>query len=159
MLAVVSDTHGRVRNTQDAIRILESFDVDTVIHCGDIGSAAIPSLFTRWPTHFVLGNVDGDEEHLGEAIRAAGHTLHGRFGSLELEGRRIAFLHGDDERLLRQTLTSGAYDLVCQGHTHHAEQRQFGSTLLLNPGAIHRANPHSVAVVDLSDLTVTLLPF
>jgi len=159
MLAVVSDSHGRVRNTQDAIRRLEDFELEAVIHCGDIGSAAIPELFSRWPTHFVLGNVDRDEELLSRAIRDAGLQFHGRIGTLELAGRRIAFLHGDDPRLLRSTLECGTYDLVCQGHTHRAEQRWRGRTLWLNPGAIHRASPHSVAVVDLPNLAVTILPF
>ena len=54
---------------------------------------------------------------------------------------RIAFLHSDDNRLFRQTIESGQWDLVCYGHTHIAKQHREGKTLVLNPGAIYRANP------------------
>src|SRR5258708_27483383 len=100
-IGVVSDTHGQVRHTQNAVRTLESRDVELVLHCGDIGSAAIVELFAPWPTNFVFGNVD-DPLALGEAIRAARQTCHEYFGHIELAGRRIAFLHGDDARSLSE---------------------------------------------------------
>ena len=40
-LGVVSDSHGHVDCTRPAIRMLESLQVDRVLHCGDIGSAAV----------------------------------------------------------------------------------------------------------------------
>jgi putative phosphoesterase len=155
-IGVVSDTHGHVPYARDAVRMLESLDIELVIHCGDIGSPEIVELFAAWPTHFVFGNVD-DPRRLGGAIGAAGQTGHGRFGSLELAGRKIAFLHGDDTALLRQTSTSGKYDLVCHGHTHIARQAQEGRTLILNPGALYRATPHSIAFVELPALAATIV--
>ncbi|HEX4150402.1 MAG TPA: YfcE family phosphodiesterase, partial [Pirellulales bacterium] len=144
-LGVVSDTHGQVASTRTAVRMLESLEVQCVVHCGDIGSPAIIELFDAWPTHFVFGNVDTDVQDLEAAIKAAGQTCHGRFGRLEIGQRRIAFLHGDDERLLAQTIASGDWDLVCYGHTHKNEQHRQAQTLVLNPGALHRARPHSLA--------------
>ena len=156
-LGVVSDTHGHVANTLDAVRMLESLDVDEVIHCGDIGTEEIIPLFQRWPTHFVFGNVDGNECRLAAAIEQAGQTCHGRFGTLELDAVRIAFLHGDDSRLLQQTAQSGDWGLVCYGHTHEAQEQWIGSTLVLNPGALYRARPHSIALVELPSLRATLV--
>ncbi len=156
-LGVVSDTHGHVANTQEAVRMLESLEVDEVIHCGDIGSEAIIALFERWPTHFVFGNVDHDERQLSEIIQQAGQTCHGRFGTLELEAVQIAFLHGDDSRLLRETTQSGDWRLVCHGHTHVAQQQWNGGTLVLNPGALYHANVHSIAVVELPKIRATLV--
>ena len=157
-LAVISDTHGHVAYTTEAVRLLQTLDVERVIHCGDIGSAAIPPLLAPWPTDYVLGNVDRDESALRRAIEAAGHRLHGRFSSLDLEGRRIAFLHSDDLRLFRETIRSGEWDLVCYGHTHKADSRHEGRTLVLNPGALYRAAQHSVAVVTLPEMEVSLMP-
>src|SRR5438067_2299698 len=68
LLGIVSDTHGHVEHTRQAVRMLESLEVHEVIHCGDIGSSDIVPLFAAWPTHFVLGNVDYDEPPLREAI-------------------------------------------------------------------------------------------
>lgn|SRR5487761_1344525 len=156
-IGVVSDTHGHVQYTLDAVRALESFDVELVIHCGDIGSPEIVSLFAPWPAHFVFGNVDHDRRGLQAAIQAAGKICHGRFGSLELEGKKLAFLHGDDTELLGQASTSGEYDLVCHGHTHIARQAREGRTLVLNPGALYRATPHSIAYVELPSLEVAMV--
>jgi len=139
----------------NAVRMLESLEVSAVIHCGDIGSAEIPGLFAAWPTHYVLGNVDRNATELQQAIEKAGHTYHGRFGSVEWCDRQIAFLHSDDGVRFRETIYSDKWDLVCYGHTHRAEHHLEGKTLVLNPGAIYRANPHSIAIVELPDLTVT----
>lgn len=157
-IGVVSDTHGQVTNTRQAVRMLSSLHVGLVLHCGDIGTPQVIELFTDWPTHFVFGNVDEDRDELREAIRAAGLVCHDRFGSLMIGDRRIAFLHSDDTRLFAQTTRSNEWDLVCYGHTHKAEHHRQGRTLVLNPGAIYRASPHSLAVVTLSDLDVTIVP-
>lgn len=153
-IAVVSDTHGHVGYTTTAVRAIRQERVAAVLHCGDIGSEAIVPLFAEWPTHFVFGNVDDDGGPLPAAISAAGQTCHQRFGSLELGGVKIALLHSDDWALFDETIESGTYDLVCYGHTHVAEQHRAGRTLVLNPGALYRATPHTFAVVELPGLDV-----
>lgn len=159
LLGVISDTHGHLRNTIEAIHHLESSKVDTVIHCGDIGSKTIVELFSQWPTHFVFGNIDQQEDELRAAMSAGGHHCHDRFGSVELEGKHVAFLHGDNAAKWQETANNGQWDLVCYGHTHKAEMRMIGRTLLLNPGAVFRATPHSVAVVNFPKLSVEFLRF
>jgi len=157
LIGIVSDTHGHVEFTRPAVRLLESCGVERVIHCGDIGAEEIVPLFARWPTHFVFGNVDSAQARLTRAIEAAGQTCHGRFGTIELGGRKIAFLHGDDDALLNETISCEEYDLVCHGHTHVAVQRRVGNTLVVNPGALYRAQPHSLAVVRLPELEIAHL--
>ena len=157
LIGVVSDTHGHVGQAQTAVRMLESLDVELVLHCGDIGSTEIVPLFAPWETHFVFGNVDHDEAALRKAIELSGGTCHGRFGSLVREGRRMAMLHGDDAARFRRETTSGQWDLVCYGHTHVAAMRYEGDTLVLNPGALYRARPHSLAVVELSRMKATVV--
>jgi putative phosphoesterase len=158
LLGVVSDTHGHVANTRRAVQMLESLDVATVLHCGDIGSSDIVTMFGQWPTHFVFGNVDYDRAALRQAIEQAGQSCHGVFGELEFEEQPIAFLHGDDHRRLAETIAGGRFRLVCHGHTHVSRREQLGSTLVLNPGAVYRARPHSIAVVEFPALVATIVP-
>lgn len=153
-LGIVSDTHGHAANTQAAITLLQSLEVERVLHCGDIGTPLVAKMFVDWPTDFVFGNCDYHRQELTEAIQAAGQTCHGDFADLEIEGRRIALLHSHDCRKFQEVCTGGQYDLVCYGHTHEAKLEQFGKTQILNPGALYRANPHSVATVDLPKLTI-----
>jgi len=155
-LGIVSDTHGHVPYAADAVGMLDQFDVAAVLHCGDVGSGEIVRLFSKWPSHFVLGNVDH-----GPTIRAAaaewGATFHGTFASLSLAGLRIAVLHGDDTRRLAETVRSGEYALVCHGHTHVAGRRLEGKTVVLNPGALYRATPHTLAIVELPTLETQII--
>jgi putative phosphoesterase len=153
-LGVVSDTHGHAAYTLGAIRLLQKEAVGVVIHCGDIGSPGLVPFFAGWPTHFGLGNVDHDRAALQWAICDAEQTCHERFGTLELNGVKIAFLHSDDHEAFRDAIDGQEYDLVCYGHTHKAESHREGRTLVLNPGALYRANPHTFAVVELPGLAV-----
>lgn len=148
----MSDTHGRRPGALAAVRMLESLEVDAVVHCGDIGDSAIIELFAPWTTHFVQGNCDEDPADLEAAAVAGGHVWHGLFGSFEAAGRRIALLHSHQRERLRQAILCGQWDLICYGHTHQAAIDRHGATLVVNPGALHRAQPHSLAIVDLPEL-------
>jgi putative phosphoesterase len=156
IIGIVSDTHGHVANTQRAVRVLHEFAPAAIIHCGDIGSADVVRLFDDWPTHFVLGNVDEGVGAIERAIAEAGQTNYRDFGRLDLGSRRIAFLHGHDTVRLRAEIASGRWDLLCHGHTHKRDlRREKNGTVVLNPGALYRAQPHSLAIVDLATLDVT----
>jgi hypothetical protein len=116
----------------------------------------VPLLSGR-QVHLVAGNTD-DLDSLRAAIIKPEHTLHDQLGTLEIEGCRVAFLHGHDVKLLRHTIHSGDWDLVCHGHTHAFSSSREGSTLVLNPGAVSRTSSPSMAVVELPSLKVTEIP-
>lgn len=157
-IGIVSDSHGQVEFTRRAVRMLESCEVEHVVHCGDIGSLDIIPLLAAWPTHWVFGNVDVDRAAMRKAIERQGQTCYGNFGSLELAGAKIAFLHGDDAARLRCEAASGQWDMICYGHTHVARQHREGRTLLLNPGALYRAAQHTLALVELPACEATHIP-
>jgi putative phosphoesterase len=148
-VGIVSDTHGRPTAVRLALAELADRGIRTVLHCGDIDDAETVRLFRGLEAHFVFGNCDGDRAGLRRAMGEWGATLHEPFGHLELEGVRIAFVHGDDARLLRDLETLGVYDFVFYGHTHVAREHRCGGTRVINPGALHRARPRSFAVLDL----------
>ena len=156
-LGIVSDTHGHVDNTRKAVRMLESLEVQRVLHCGDIGSEDVVRQLAPWQADFVLGNCDYHPEPLASAIAEAGQKFHGAFGDLRIGSKRIALLHGDDRAKFREVTESGQWDLVCYGHSHVAAIDRHGDTLVVNPGALYRANPHSLAIVELVELAATIV--
>lgn len=156
-VGVVSDTHGHVDFTRRAVRMLESLEVKRVLHCGDIGSPAVIELFEPWPTDFVFGNCDIDHRALRAAIMRSGLTCHGEFGDLRIEGIRLALVHSHDRRLFSAAIGSGRYHTICFGHSHVASIERRGETLLVNPGAIYRAEPHSIALLELPQNTATIV--
>lgn len=154
-IAVLSDTHGHVGILRRALaRLQELPPVDAVLHCGDIGSPAIVETLSAWPTHYVLGNIDLGRDKIPAAIAKVGGQFHGRFGEISFAGVRIALVHSDDRDAFDAAVQSGNYALVCYGHTHRAEQRRDGATIVLNPGALFRAARHSFATVDLPSLQI-----
>jgi putative phosphoesterase len=148
-IAILSDTHSRLATVSKALQILRDRKIHTVLHCGDIECPETVSLFTGFDAHFVYGNCDHDKKSLERAIAQACGTLHGHWGQLEREGIRIAFTHGDDGRLLRDLEQSGHFDYVFHGHTHQAREHRVGPTRVINPGALHRANPKTFILLDL----------
>jgi putative phosphoesterase len=139
---------------QAALRIIRDRGAELVIHCGDIDDAASVRLFAGLPAHFVFGNCDTDRAELRQAVADIGATLHDPFGDLEVAGRKIAFLHGDDKRLHQDVERSDHFDLLFYGHSHRAEEHRTGRTRVVNPGALHRANPKTFVLVDLASGTL-----
>jgi uncharacterized protein len=149
IIGVLSDSHARLPTVNAALAEFQARNVELVIHCGDIDDAATVTAFSRCPTHFVFGNCDADRPGIRKAIAEIGATLHEPFGHLELAGKQIAWLHGDRPDLKRDVEQSGHYDYLFYGHTHVAEQHLSGKTLVVNPGALHRARPKTCLVLDL----------
>ena len=154
LLGVISDTHGHLEMTERAVKAMKDNGVEQVIHCGDVGGAAVVQLFQSLSAHFVAGNCD-NAMTLQMAVEGAGHRFHGRVGELEMQGRKIAFLHGDSYLAMTHLLAEEEWDLIAHGHTHLAQCQAEGKTLILNPGALTRCEQPSIALVRLPELKVT----
>jgi putative phosphoesterase len=152
-IAVLSDTHSRYQTVERALQLLEGRGVELILHCGDIEDADTVELFPD-KTHFVFGNCDTERASLRRAVEGIGGTLHEPFGDLELDGVRIAFVHGDDQALFRRLLHGGRYDYLFYGHSHVADERRAGPTRVINPGALHRARPKTFVLLDLATATL-----
>jgi uncharacterized protein len=154
-IGILSDTHGNLRTAREAVRIFEELRVQVVLHCGDVGPGVMEEL-RGLTSHFVRGNTD-NAQVLEQSLSGDMQTFHGALGELEIAGRRITLLHGDDGRLLRELVSSQKWDLICYGHTHQATWSFCGRTLVLNPGALHRTAEPSVAIVDLAEMSVEMI--
>jgi putative phosphoesterase len=153
-IGIVSDTHGNRPMVNLALAELRDRGIATILHCGDIDDPQTVELFRGFTTHFVFGNCDGDKTALREAIADIGATLHEHFGNVEIDGVKLAFLHGDDKAMMRDVERSGHYDFLFYGHTHQAEEHRSGPTRVINPGALHRARPKTFLVLDLGSREV-----
>ena len=148
-IGILSDTHGRVKTVVRALELLREREITTVLHCGDIDIPAAVEPFRGLEAHFVFGNCDIERESIRNAIAVSGLSIHEPFGDLELCGKKLAFLHGDDHALFRDVENCGHFDYLFYGHTHCAERHLTGRTHVINPGAVHRARPKTCLVLDL----------
>ncbi|MER3414616.1 MAG: YfcE family phosphodiesterase [Gemmataceae bacterium] len=149
IVAVLSDTHGDSLRIATTLELLEAYRPALVIHCGDIDTEAAACQLCTYPMHFVLGNCDPPERVIRPVIEACGGVLHGSFGELVASEKRLAFLHGHDNSVLRQTVHKGLYDYVFFGHTHRASEERVGKTRVINPGALYRTAQPGFVLLDL----------
>lgn len=156
-IAILSDTHDRHATVETALTLLRERGITTILHCGDIESPATVDLFAGLTAHFVFGNCDWDQHALRRAMAKIGATIHEPFGHVELEGINIAFLHGHEPGLMRDVENSGHFDFLFYGHTHEAKEHVIGPTRVINPGALHRARPKTLVLLDLATRQVESL--
>lgn len=140
-VCVVSDSHDRADALARAVHEAKSRGAEAVIHCGDlIGTQTLgPALSAGLPVHIIHGNNIGDPQSLHRWVGKSDGQLHyhGADARIELAGRRIFVVHYDDYGYAMAC--TGLWDLVCCGHSHHAEVRAVANvkgqtTWLVNPG-------------------------
>ena len=154
-IGILSDTHGNLRATRQIAEQFVEAGVETVFHCGDIGGEEVLTELAvlcapqKIPVCAVLGNVDLPASDWRFFPIQIGVEVVGRFGTQQLDGKQIAWLHGDDSARLRQTLSSGEYDFVFSGHSHLFHDQKEGRTRWLNPGSAGRGNPNTALILDL----------
>ncbi|RMG00624.1 MAG: metallophosphoesterase [Nitrospirae bacterium] len=131
-LGIISDTHDNMDRVKQAISIFNDEGVDMVLHAGDITSpfALIPfNEELRADYKGIFGNNDGDRLLI---TQRSGGRITPQPLKTELDGRKVVVIH--EPYLLKEITASGMYDLVIYGHTHRAEIKREGKTLIINPG-------------------------
>jgi putative phosphoesterase len=162
-LGILSDTHGRAVIARRAVLQLQMSGATHFVHCGDIadfgsdGRAVLDCLPTgvSW---FVFGNNDFEHEVLRQYAGTIGISCLDYAGEFELGAKRFAVTHGDRPCLLDQFLDrADEIDYLLSGHTHQKHDLRAGSVRRINPGALHRARPKSVALLNPESDTLEFL--
>lgn len=150
LLGILSDSHGHVAPVRTALSLFDRLGVESLVHCGDVGDELVFDLFVGRSFAFVWGNTDYPSGSLMAYLESVGinppqdQPLH-----LELEGKRFAVFHGHEPTFGGAALNLDV-DYILHGHTHEARDERINGRHVINPGALHRANPKTVATLDLS---------
>jgi len=147
-IGIISDTHDQIERTRLAVRTLVEQGAEALIHCGDLTTPDVVYECGVLPCHIVFGNNDYDETGIREAMTAIRGVCLEKGGEITLGGKRIAVTHGDSGKQIRR-LSAAKPDYLLFGHTHVPSDAREGSTRFINPGAIHRAQNWTVALLDL----------
>lgn len=153
-IGILSDSHGNIARTRAAIAALKPFAPVHVIHCGDIGTNAVLDELAagfadpETPVTCVLGNVDSWEGDLFSPVPFV--KIEGRFARLEMSGKKLGIIHGDEFIRLKSIIAGQEFDYLFTGHTHLRSDEIQGRTRIINPGALHRAAEPGCAVLDLT---------
>lgn len=157
-IGILSDTHDKRKRTARAIERLRAEGVEALIHCGDLtGPEIVYECATiAVPCYFVFGNNDYEAEKLRRSMQEVNAHCLEYAGEFVLAGKRIAVTHGDSGPLMRKFLLAEP-DYLFTGHTHFPADSREGRTRWINPGALHRADMWTVAVLDLTTDDLHLL--
>jgi len=150
LIGILSDTHGHALAARAGVRLLRDRGARILLHCGDVGGEAVLDELSGGRVAFVWGNNDLDRLPLANYARLLGLECMDTLGSVEVAGKEIAITHGDDYRVLHRLRTSQKHDYVLFGHTHVPSDERTGRTRMINPGALYRARPKTVALLDLT---------
>lgn len=147
-LGILSDNHGRLGPVRSAVEVFRDHDVDGIVHCGDLCGVETLELLASIPCWFVWGNMDVPDPTWRPWVEATGaHWPEAVPVVIEADGNVIAVCHGH-ERVFGEVCRSDRFDYVLHGHTHRRGDQRCGRTRIINPGALHRATPKTVAVLD-----------
>ena len=156
-LGILSDTHNQLERTRRAVELLIRGGAEVLIHCGDFTRPDILAACSSLPCYFVFGNNDGD--NVAELRRVGGQVgaVCLEWGDvIELGGKRIGVTHGDMRIDVKRVLAQ-VPDYLLSGHSHVANDFYDGAVRRINPGALHRAEHHSVVILDLERDSVEFL--
>ena len=159
-LGIVSDTHGHVPYALQAVRMLESLQVEAVLHCGDVVAPTTLRVLQKYelPVHVIHGNNTGDLYNMTRLAAEPNSVIryHGQDAAFTLADRNLFLVHYP--HYAQALACTGDYDLVCCGHDHKSSISQVatvkgGQTWLINPGTVGGVGaPPTYIMADLASM-------
>jgi len=160
-IGIIADTHDRLQLIDAAVERLNSEGVRLVLHAGDYIAPFTALRFKPLKAKLigVFGNNDGDQNLLRRRFEEVGAQIYGRFAEINVDGLRMALIHGEDEILLKALINSNYYDVVVHGHTHKAETYNVGKTLVINPGEVcgYLTGHATMAILDVKAMRAEII--
>ena len=148
MIGIISDTHENEEATKKAVKIFRDKNAEFAVHCGDIISPAMLEHFKGLKMKSVFGNNDGEKEGLNKMAQELGFGEIKEELEFEHKGKKFYVYHGINEEKLDSIIQSNKYDYVLTGHTHIKKDGKAGGTRVINPGALFRIYPYTIAMLD-----------
>jgi putative phosphoesterase len=144
VLGILSDSHGQRVRVRRAIELLLERGATRFVHLGDVGDGVLDEL-AGLNARVVFGNCDDDRELEGHARALDIEVMHPA-GWFEIDGKRVGVTHG---HLLDELdkLIEAKVDYLLHGHTHQCSDATIDGVRMINPGALHRATPHTAVLL------------
>ena len=153
-IGVIADTHilprGARRIDPEILRLFERFDVDVLLHAGDVATARVlDTLNEVAPVIAVHGNAD--ERDLLTRLPLEHHFSVGE--------HQFVLLHGHGARTARTAARRFASEVDCvvYGHSHIPKIELEAGTILFNPGSAtdRRWQPHfGIGIIRVSQVGI-----
>ena len=149
MIALISDTHENEEAIKKAVAAIKAREPEFTIHLGDIISPPMLEHFKGLKMRIVFGNNDGERVGLAQKATSLGFEEPKEELEMVHKGRKLYAYHGTDKDRLDQRIFYGGYGYVLTGHTHAKRDEKVKQTRVINPGALFRCTPYTIAFLDV----------
>lgn len=150
-VGILSDSHGQHLMVRQAMALFDRLGVGHVLHCGDVGGSDVFDELVGRSVTFVWGNTDCPSNGLMAYLQTVGLSPPGEAPArVTLGGKQFAIFHGHESGF-DEAIRCLDVDYLLHGHSHLARDDRRGSTRIINPGALYRARPTTVATLDTSN--------
>lgn len=151
LIGIMADSHDNMDKLRKAVEILNNRGVSLVLHAGDFIAPFIYKAFEKLKAKKfvgIFGNNDGEKFGLREKYSSFG-SIYIPPHSFSINEYNILMLH--DGALLNSFVKSEDFNLIIYAHTHKADVKKVGNTLIVNPGELGGwlYGESSFALVDL----------
>lgn len=133
LIGLMSDSHDNMPLIRKAVDYFNSNGVSLVLHAGDFISPICAKELKNLKCKMigVFGNNDGEKNFWRQKVNGWGEIYDESYEGL-IEGLKVLLMH--EPRHLDALISSQMYDVIVYGHTHVADHRVIGKTLVVNPG-------------------------
>jgi uncharacterized protein len=158
-IAIISDSHDNPARIDQMLEILKKKTIKTIIHCGDVCSFRVLNYLSKnfkGKVYLSIGNVDADHEINEERNNLANLKIFPKFGELEIDNIKIAFVHFPNKA--KELGETGKHDFVFYGHTHKPWEEEIDNCKIINPGTLAGLFTRSTfAILDTKTKKVELI--
>ncbi len=133
-IGLTGDTHNNLKNVAKICDIFNSFNLDFVIHTGDISLPKTLLLFDKLSVDLkgVFGNNDQEEkEELLKVCKEKNFTFKEKLKIKISENNYLFAIHDPND--IEDTFY-GAGNIIVHGHTHRFRNEVYKDTFIFNPG-------------------------
>ena len=161
LICIVSDTHDHQEVIDRIVDYATRIKAGMIIHAGDwIAPFSLVRMAGFEGEVFgVYGNNDGERDFLREKANEVGVKLLGDFGEINVDGLKIAVVHGTLQKIVHALIKSNLYDIVISGHTHKPLIERGGRVIHVNPGEAcgYLTGRRTIAVLNTEKLDVKIV--
>ena len=160
-IGLTGDTHNNLKNVAKICDIFNSYDLDFVIHTGDITLPKTLSAFDllKAPLKGVFGNNDQDEkENLLKVCRERKFFFQDRL-EIQISDENFLFAIHDPIDIEERFYQSG--NIIVHGHTHRFRNEVLKGTFIFNPGecAGMMEGLNKIGIVDTENPNMEVINF
>ncbi|MFX1449581.1 MAG: metallophosphoesterase [Promethearchaeota archaeon] len=163
-IGIISDTHDNIDTAKKAVQYFNSNNIDYCLHAGDIIAPFMAKLVfndLKCKENMILVQGNNDGEITGNRLNFTniGCKFAGNYYVGTIDNKKILMQHDIHPTILDSLGSSDKFDIIIYGHTHSAEIKKVGNTMIINPGECCGilSGKNTIAIIDTQKMAAEII--